>query len=75
MGRLQSSASRPRPTRDLLEARAPEEIFAATDLSARERMIAVPGPTNRVLTDGSHLRPRGATRMLGGVAGRRFLGS
>jgi short-subunit dehydrogenase len=39
------------------------------------RVIEVPGLTNRVLTDWSRLQPRWVTRMIGGLVGRRFLGS
>lgn len=39
------------------------------------RVIEVPGLANRVLTDWSRLQPRWVVRALGGLVGRRFLGT
>jgi uncharacterized protein len=60
---------------DFLMADAGDVALAAYRACEAGRVIEVPGLTNRVLTDWSRLQPRWVTRMLGGVVGRRFLGS
>ena len=60
---------------DFLMADAGDVARAAYRACEAGRVIEVPGLTNRVLTDWSRLQPRWVTRMLGGVVGRRLLGS
>ena len=60
---------------DFLMADARDVARAAYRACEAGRVIEVPGLTNRVLTDWSRLQPRWVTRMVGGVVGRRFLGS
>ncbi len=60
---------------DFLMADARDVARAAVRACEAGRVIEVPGLTNRVLTDWSRLQPRWVTRLLGGVVGRRFLGS
>lgn len=60
---------------DFLMADAGDVARAAYRACEAGRVIEVPGLTNRVLTDWSRLQPRWVTRMLGGLVGRRFLGS
>lgn len=60
---------------DFLMADARDVARAAYRACEAGRVIEVPGLTNRVLTDWSRLQPRWVTRMVGGLVGRRFLGS
>jgi hypothetical protein len=60
---------------DFLMADPHDVAEAAYRACMAGRVIEVPGLTNRVLTDWSRLQPRWVTRMIGGVVGRRFLGS